>query len=237
MKKIRELFRSDERMQLIFSASAVGILLIAAMLIPLAFRAAHPAASPDAAVLTEQKAALFAEYWSGMADTENVSSSNPESIPNRQEKLCEEMTAALLSRCIYDLALEDPAPTGMEYTDLTGKDGTEVRLCRMWVEAKGDWQNWLDVCFDRDTGELYYLYLSRECLWNAQAYQEEIDREISAETIAGILCDAFGWTLRYLAPGENGSGLAVFRTRGGTLCCQIECRSYDTLVDVKFCCI
>lgn len=238
MKKIREMLPIDERMKLILSASAVGLVLIAAMLIPLAFRTSGTSADRDTARLTEQKAALFAEYWDGMTDTENVRAIKQEEIPLRQKEQCSKTAAALLSKCIRDLTLEEPPePTGVEYTDLIGTDGTEVKLCRVWLEARGDWQNWLDACFDRETGELYYLYLSRECVSNPQAYETELAQAMTANTVAEALCDAYGWTLRFLSAEEGDSGTAVFCTESGLLCCQISCRTYDMLIDVKFCCI
>ena len=158
----------------------------------------------------------------------------------KEEKPSQETTRAcaavmrrLVEECVNDRQLSYEAPDGSEYTLITDENGAQVRLCRMWLEARGDWQNWLDACFDADSGELYYLYLSRECLRNQNQYSGM--GGLNARDVADSLAEGYGWTLRWLDEGKEGAA-ALFTTENGTACYQIDCRSYDTLIDVKLCC-
>lgn len=238
MKKIRDALPMNDRMKLLLSVCAVGLALLAAVLIPLAFRADAAADPVQAPADTEEtKAALFAEYWNGGSGAADILAEKPETLSDAQTAVCESVIQMLIARCINDQALEHPEVTGREYTVLHGESGTEVRLCRMWMEAKGDWQNWLDVCFDCETGVVYYLYLSRECLSNMLLYQGEESDVSGAEDVARLLGEQYGWMLRYSGIGNGGAATAVYSTPdGGTLCYEIGCRLYAALVDIKLCC-
>ena len=87
---------------------------------------------------------------------------------------------------------------------------------------------------DADTGELYYFYLSRECLTNRKNYP--LTETPDAAQIAELLTAENGWTLRHLTAEEDGSAVAVCSTPGGTVCFSITCRVYDALIDVKLAC-
>ena len=93
---------------------------------------------------------------------------------------------------------------------------------------------WPHGIADAETGELYYYYLSRECLTNRKNYAPP--EQTRAEQIAELLATENGWTLRYLAAEEDGSAAAVYSTPGGTLCFAISCRVYDALIDIKLAC-
>lgn len=234
MKKIRELFPLNDRARLIISACTVAAVLVAAMLVPLAFRSAENSTEQREDAVSAGKAAMFAAYWNEAPGMENIRAEKPESVSEKQDTFCETVMQTLTARCINDLGLESTSPTGREYTVLRDGTGTELPLCRMWLEARGDWQNWLDVCFDSTTGELYYLYLSRECLSNARSYADGAAAD--AAYIADALAREFGWTLRYLSSDGAGGGTAVFSDGDETLCYQIDCKVYDTLTDIRLCC-
>lgn len=238
MKKLRELFPLDDRMKLIVSASALGLLLIAAMLIPLGFRVPLPAQpTADAASAVEKRAKLFAEYWNNGGEAEYITVEKPNSVSEVQKTACERIFRELTDRCINDQALSEPEATGREYTVLRSSDGTVLRLCRMWLEARGDWQNWLDVCFDSESGEVYYLYVSRECISNLQLYRSSGSTVSVPEDVAKLLAENYGWELRYSGVGSSDTtGVVYTANDGGTLCYEIGCRVYDALVDVKLCC-
>ena len=234
MKKLLERLRADsDRTKLLVSVCAVGCVLIAAMLLPLAFRAA-PAPDEPAGMTLEERTRMFADYWTNGPDESGFTVEKPDPVPRQMRETCETVMRTTIARSIDDRALADFAPTGSEYTIVSDGDGREIHVCRMWLEARGDWQNWLDVCMDADTGEIYYFYLSRECLTNRKLYPAA--EEADAAQIAEQLAAENGWTLRYLAEEDGGAAAAVFSSAGGTLCYQIDCRIYDALIDVKLGC-
>lgn len=231
MKRLRELFGSGDRARLLVCIIAAGLGLAAAMLLPLAFRSVPAPEEPEAAA--GDKRQMFADYWLLGEDADGISVTRLEEPSAEDARRCSETMAALAARCINDQALETLTPSGSEYTLLRDRAGTPLRLCRMWLEARGDWQNWLDVCFDMDSGEVYYFYLSRECLANRAKYPS--GGTLSASYIAATLEEDNGWTLRWLTDGSEGS-TALFSTDSGSACYQIDCRAYDALIDVKLCC-
>ncbi len=235
MKKLLERLRAGgERTQLLLSVAGVAVVVIAAMLLPLAFRASGGGDAPAEEMTLEERTQLFSLYWNRGAEDNGLTVTKPDPVPRRMKDTCETVMHTLIARSIDDQGLEDLTPTGSEYTVVTDGEGRELHLCRMWMEKRGDWQNWMDVCFDADTGELYYYYLSRECLTNRRLYRRE---EIpDAKVLAEKLAEEKGWTLRYLTEGADGTAAAVCSTPGGTVCFEISCRWYDALVDVKLCC-
>ena len=235
MKKLLERLRAGgERTQLLLSVAGVAVVVIAAMLLPLAFRGNGGGDAPNAEMTLEERTQLFSLYWNRGAEDNGLTVTKPDPVPRRMKDTCETVMHTLIARSIDDQGLDDLTPTGSEYTVVTDGEGRELHLCRMWMEKRGDWQNWMDVCFDADTGELYYYYLSRECLTNRRLYQRE---EIpDAKMIAEKLAEDKGWTLRYLTEGSDGAAAAVYSTPGGTVCYEISCRWYDALVDIKLCC-
>ena len=234
LKRIRELFPLNDRTKLLVSICAAGAVLLTAMLLPLAFRTAPETGTTEQPASVRDRFSLFAEYWQRGPEESALSISRPEKLDDRTKTDCEERMRKLAERCVDDRALAYTAPTGSEYTAIRDESGTEILLCRMWLEARGDWQNWLDVCFDADSGEIYYLYLSRECLTNRQLYADAAVPDVAGIT-AGI-SDAYGWTLRWLDDNGSDSAAAVFETEQGTVCYQIDCKAFDALIDVKLCC-
>ena len=235
MKKLLERLRADsERTRLFASIALVAVAVITAMLLPLAFRSA-PAGEISADGLTlEQRCLLFADYWAAGGEG-SYTVTKPDPVPRTMRERCETVMRTVIARSIDDAGLTDFSPTGSEYTTVTDSAGRELRLCRMWLERRGDWQNWLDVCFDADTGELYYYYLSRECLTNRQNYPSPSEGA-DATQIAEMLAADNGWTLRYIAREGDSGATAIFGSGGGTLCYQISCRMYDSLIDIKLTC-
>lgn len=233
-KKLLERFsreKANTRMLIGFGAAAV--VLVAAMLLPLAFRTSPAPEELPGALTLEERTLLFADYWLRGASEGDFTVGRPDPVPRRMQETCETVMRTLIARCVGDEGLTDLSPTGTEYTVVTDGDGREVRLCRMWLEKRGDWQNWLDVCMDAETGELYYFYLSRECLTNRQKYP--MPEKHDAAAVAEILAAERGWTLRHLTD-VDGETTAVYSTPGGTVCFKISCRVYDALVDVKLTC-
>jgi len=232
-KLIERLHLDSERSKLLISIGAVALVIIAAMLLPLTFRTAPEGEEPDAGLSLEERTRMFADYWTLGAEAGGFTVTKPDPVPRRMKETCETVMRTLIARSIDDKALEDLSPTGSEYTVVTDGEGREMRICRMWLEKRGDWQNWMDVCMDADTGEVYYYYLSRECLTNRKLYAAT---DTDAASIAETLAEDSGWTLRYLAEEGDGAATALYSTDGGTLCYAVSCRVYDALVDIKLSC-
>ncbi len=234
MKKLIERLRADsDRTKLLISVCAVGCVIVAAMLLPLAFRSAPGDTPNESGASLERRTQMFADYWLRGAEESGFSVEKPDPVPRKMKETCETVMRTLIARCVDDQGLTAPAPTGSEYTVVSDGAGGELTLCRMWMERRGDWQNWLDVCMDAETGEIYYLYLSRECLTNRRNYPPP--EPTDAVQIAEQMASETGWTLRY-ASAEDGGGAAVFSSAGGTLCYEISCRIYDALIDVRISC-
>ena len=227
----------DERRQLQLTAVLMGLVLLAAILIPLAFRVPpSPTAEPEdgpAEPDLEHRAALFVEYWAhgleGEAEVETL-------IPDREmETFCENVMRKIVAEGTVDQAWSYSMPTGREYVTVTDAGG-EVKLCRMWVQERGDWQNWIDACFDAQSGRIYYLYVSRECLTNRALYGGPTEDRDSAEAVARSLAEAGGDTLRMFS-GDKRGGTALIRCDGGQLCYEITWAWYDALVDIRILCL
>lgn len=242
MKKLFELlpFPRDDRSRFLFSAGAAALLLIVALFLPLLFRAETADTAPADAASAAERVLLF-------LDCVRMESGEEPERPLRIEKLsepetetaafCETLMRTLAARCIQDDAVTYEAPSGSEYTVVTDASEKTLSLCRMWLESKGDWQNWLDVRFDADTGVIYYLYLSRECITNAERYSMPGEEDVTAETVASAVAVDTGWTLRTLQPAGDGSTLAVFSANGETVCYRIACRAFGSLIDVRITCV
>lgn len=234
MKKLIERLHLDnERTKLLVSIGAVVLVLLVAMLLPLAFRGVPAEEKPDAGLSLEERTRMFADYWTLGAEASGFTVTKPDPVPRKMKETCETVMRTLIARSIDDRALEDLSPTGSEYTVVSDENGREIAVCRMWLEKRGDWQNWMDVCIDADTGEIYYFYLSRECLTNRRLYEIP---EADAASVAETLAEDRGWTLRYLAEEPDGGAAALYSSPGGTLCYQISCRVYDALIDIQLCC-
>lgn len=207
-------------------------LLIVAMLLPLAFRA--PAGEPAAGKLTlDEKTAIFVDWWYDDGEMD-VSVEHVESDEDDAAGFCEERMEELAARCIDDrgFRMEEAEVFGEERVDLRSEDGA-LRLCRMWIQARGDWQNWLDVCFDADTGMIYYLYLSRECQNDPDLYALAPEERPTAESVAkGLARASDGDLRRFLDDGDSG-GAALITCDDGSLCYTISCVYYDALIDIR----
>lgn len=223
-----------DKLKLIIAASAAAMLVLLAMLIPLAFRGSGE--SLEQAADLGRRAALFAEYWNSSGE---VSWKKIEEPTKAQERVGSELMEELVQSYVPDKRLVDTAPGGREYVRVT--DGTlSMELCRMWMSAQGDWQNWLDVCFDLDTGDIYYLYLSSECLFNGNEYLSSPEGGLDAQMVAELAAERLGYELRYLVwSGETAdTATAVYMSEGSSVCVEISCIYYEaTLVDVKLCCV
>jgi len=220
---------------MIVAASVTGAVLLLALLLPLAFRREAepvPTEAPEAAFGPEQRAALFAAWWDPAEGEEPPASEQITEPGSRMLSRCSERMRGLVDVWVSDEGLDYGGPTGSDYTRLRGPDGN-VNVCRMWLERQGDWQNWMDVCFDADTGQIFYLYVSRSCLRNADRYDD--GDPITARDVADYLALELDGTLRRLDPTEKGA-VALVSADGGTVFYAVSCVCYDRLIDVKLQC-
>ena len=233
LQRLRKI-RWDDRKKLLASGGGALLLLLAALLLPLAFRDADASraareSEQDAALRVLAKANLFVDYWNG--NTAELSVKKLRSPGQQMTDFCEGVMRDLYRRSIDDRAIRDVTLSGSEYVQVSDGD-TELRLCRMWRQSTGDWQNWMDVCFDADSGAIYYYYLSRECLSHSNLYElEEPDRP-SVSSVADGLAAEMNYRLRDLRRSGT-EGTAVLSTSAGTLAYEISCVYYDVLRDIR----
>lgn len=231
LKKLRSPL--DERKKLVTTGLVCAAGLIAALLLPLAFRAPTGENRAAGTLTLDEKTAIFVDWWydGGELDVE-VEHVEPEE--DDAAGFCAERMEELAARCIDDrgFRMEDAEVFGEERVDLEGEDGT-LRLCRMWIQARGDWQNWLDVCFDADTGLVYYLYLSRECQSNQELYALAPEDRPTAGSVARRLARESDGELRHFLDDGAGGGAALITCGDGSLCYTIGCVYYDALIDIR----
>lgn len=227
MKKLLDRFHWDDRAKLIAAAAATGAILLLAMLLPLAFRRSAPPAAAPADPALERRVALFTEYWGAGEDDDPV---RVEHLEPADAAPWEARFQELVSVWIDDRRLADTEPSGAEYSAIS-RTGQQMTVCRMWLEKTGDWRNWLDVCFDGESGMLCYLYLSRECLSNRGDYPAPA--ALNTRYVAEWLAAELNGEVRYLDAQSDTAMTALISTAGGTIGYRIECTVYDRLVDLK----
>lgn len=225
MKKLTDSLHLTERTKLTVSVALAAALLLAAMLVPLAFRT--EAAEPE--VSATHCAALVQRYLAGETDGLSVQRLNAPDAALAAG--CETRMHTFAARCIDDREVDLTGPYSSEYTVLSDGEAT-LRVCRMWIELRGDWQNWLDVLFDVDTGELYHLYLSRERLSHAERYPATESSRPTARYTAETLAAELGGTLSSLRETGDNRVFAVIDAMQGTAFFDIACVSYDSLIDL-----
>ena len=232
LKRLSE--RLGERKMVLLCACGVVAAMVLAALLPLAFRTPAPEPQPETGISAlERRSALFVDFWTNGEEAEAKAEAM---IPDRaMETFCEDEMRTIVSRSVDDREFSYTVPTGREYTTVSDGSG-EVRLCRMWLQARGDWQNWVDTCFDAESGQIYYLYVSRECLTNRDRYADAREGRDSAEAVAKLFAAETGLTLRRFS-GDAHSGLAVLEREDGLICYEIRCNWYDALIDIQITCV
>ena len=223
----------NDRTKMILAAGLTGSVLLFAILFPLAFRRTAPQNTAEGELRLEEKTELFVNYRNGETTGAEISAETLESPQKGMADFCDTRMQGLIAACIDDEKLENTIPTGSEYTVLSDGERS-MTVCRMWFEQKGDWQNWLDVFFDAETGEIYYLYLSKECLAHQEAYDLPVN--IGSEDIQKMLADRLGGKLLYSAEDASGDRTAIISTEDGAICYTIGCAAYGNLADVKINC-
>jgi len=231
VKKWIDHFQWNDRTKLAAAAAATGAVLLFAILFPLVFLY-HPAETTDRGVALDSRAKLFVRYWNAKDEENGISEETIAEPKPETAALCEARMDGIVAVSIPDRALEERTPTGSEYLKISEGDA-EVNLCRMWLERSGDWKNWLDVCFDADTGELYYLYLSCACLKAPEAYEDDVNARV--EQLAETLAACMDGEIR-LVETDGTAQTVMITTPEGTIGYRLDCNCSERLVDIKINC-
>ncbi len=234
---LKSLFKGAKRLD---SAGPVGLLvavLVLALLLPLAFYDEDGASGEGSSGgKNEDKYStkitggdIFSDYWlvKGGTTAEVLNEVDAEV----QEK-CRSFAETLCS-LIYDENKPTADKFGMQYSRVSLVEGKgEIKLCRLWCEWRGDWQNWIDAFYDFETGEIYYLYISCECLENRGRYGDA--PSLTAKLAAEELGDFCAFDLIRFIDGPN--PVAVYANGRELRFFNIDCTYYpSTLVDIKIC--
>ena len=222
-------------MQLIVYCSLAAVVFLVSALLPLGLRTDGEVDVPGMTV--GERAAVFSAYWDE-PDGSRVSMKNEGKLEPEVQKACEERMSVIMDSCRIDQQTGAAKKEGSEYFTLVSKAG-DVNICRKWVEWQGDWRNWMDVCFDADSGELYYLYVSAECLSNYKSYTGALPAEFGAAYIAECLGKEMGYELLYLdVPEDNpNSMIASYHCGSSALRLRINCNYHESvLLDVLIKC-
>ena len=225
----------NDRMKLIIYGGVTTAVFVVCALVPLLFRGGE-ARQRDTGLSAGERAEIFADYWNDGGVDCQVSAIND---PNRRAlELCAERMEQISSLCLVDKSSGQLKSEGSEYISVV-RGEQEIRLCRMWLEVQSDWRSWLDVCFDMDNGDVYYFYLSAECVSNPDKYSVLIPDGMDAESIAAHLARQRGYGLVDLNMDADGSGpvTAIYASEGSIIYMSISCVCYKAaLIDVKLCC-
>ena len=225
----------SDKTQLILYSSLAAVMFLIAALVPLKFRG--QAAEPVRELSPGERAAIFSVYWN-TADSERAQL-REDLTPDKEElAACTAKMEEIVSRCLLDRQDWQTETEGSEYFSLVSESGT-VKVCRKWLQCQGDWRNWVDVCFDMDSGQIYYLYTSSECVANSARYTKALPKAPDAESVAGSFAESQGFELLYLDwTGEAADAAAAVYTSGASaLRMSVSCIYYPaTLIDVLIRC-
>lgn len=189
LKKMRDTV-SEKTKLLIYLAAAV-IIFLTSCLLPLAF-IKDSIIDPDFG--TGERAAMFIKY---MANDKSVKYKVINDPDKSEVKFCEKLFSELNGCCIIDSSVRKTLTEDSEYITLTDGENT-MKLCRMWLQDKGDWNNWIDVYMDSETGFVYYLYVNSICVSNGGDYASAIDPELDAKNIAALIAKETGYEMKLL---------------------------------------
>jgi hypothetical protein len=224
-------------MKLIICGGVTAAIFLLAALLPLGFRGGDT--GNETSLSAGERVSIFSAYWNGGG--ENCTVENLSKLSSTEQDYCTARMSEVTARCLIDTANGLISSQGEEYLKIENNTGA-IRLCRMWLELQGDWRSWIDMCFDMDSGEIYYFYLSTECVSTPEKYSkyssilsDELDTEYVAEYIAAER------DIRLLHTDWDGdpahSASAIYTVSGSTVYMEISCIYYDALLDIKFCCV
>ena len=228
--------RLNDRMKLIIYGGVTAAVFVVSALLPLLFRGGETTGPQRAGLSEGDRAGIFAAYWNGVGEDCQVSRIGE--MKNDELERCTARMDEISLMCLVDKSSGEVKSEGSEYISVSrGED--EIRLCRMWLEVQDGWRSWLDVCFDMDNGEVYYFYLSADCLTNPGKYLTLIPDGMDADRIAAHLAQERGYELLHLSRDGADEGLtAIYNAEGSAVCMSVRCTCYKSaFIDVKICCV
>ena len=212
----------------------LAVVFVAAAVIPLKFADRNSTIGENYAA----KAQLFSDYWNN-EDSRCVVEKIAE--PNAvQIDFCNKRFGELVERCRVDKAeIGEAKMEGSEYVRLSD-NGMTLELCRKWLQYSGDWNNWIDACFDANTGEVFYLYTNGECIYNSSEYSNVAPGSSDAGELARLIAEEMDMVLYHfdelLEPGA--SSTAIYLCGESPVKLELSIVYYEgRLFDVKIVCI
>ncbi len=224
--KFRDSFSEKSKM-FIYILTACLVFLTSCFL-PLAFRGDN-FISDD--FDTGKRAAMFVKYQSGDKTIREKVNNKPNSA---DIKFCQDIFDEIIGYGILDEAPRKTVTEGYSFVNISTGE-TSMRLCRMWLQDKGDWNNWIDVYIDVDTGFVYYLYISSICE-NSKNYHSAVEGELNAKSVASTIAKETGYDLKIVnwSGKAEDTAAAYMASNGEALIWNINCSYYDaTMLDIK----
>ena len=102
-KLLERLHLNSERSKLLVWLGAAALVLIAAMLLPLAFRTLPAGDDAPAALTLEQRSQMFARYWNEGAEAGGFTVEKPDPVPRKMKETCETVMRTLVARSRYTM--------------------------------------------------------------------------------------------------------------------------------------
>lgn len=226
----------NDRMKLILYGGVTAAVFVVCALVPLLFRGGEAAGGQSDGLSAGDRAGLFAAYWNGVGEDWQASSiGEPE---DDELERCLARMEEISRLCLVERGSGEVKAEGSGYFSVS-RGGEEIRLCRMWLEVQDGWRSWLDVCFDMDSGDVYYFYLSADCLTDPGKYLTLIPNGMDADSIAAHLSRERGYELLHLSRDEADEVVtAIYNAEGSAVCVSISCVCYKSaFIDVKICCV
>ncbi len=227
LKKARDTL--SEKTKLLIYVLVAGAVFLTSCFMPLAFRGDGLA---DPSFTTGERAAMFVKYNAKDSSIRYKVINDPE---KDQLKFCEERFNEIAGSCILDTASRKMLTEGQTFIYLTDGDKS-MTLCRMWLQDKGDWTNWIEIYMDAESGFIYYLYVSSTCVSNNDSYASAIEEELNAKILASLLAKESGYDLKVVnwSGKTEDSATAYTSLDGSALVWEIYCSYYPSaILDVK----
>lgn len=219
----------------IVSLGALFLIFVIAALLPLRFIDNGGQNGSDSYA---ERVQLFAEYWHSGEENFTVEKITEPSV--EQLEFCEKTFSALLAKCRVDKAKDTEVKMeGSEYVAVRS-GAYELQLCRKWMQYSGDWNSWIDVCFDMNTGEVYYLYSNGECIFNSGEYANVAPGRANARELALYIADEMGAELYYFdeAADPAAASTAIYLFDGVPVKIEMSIVYYEgRLFDVRAVCV
>ena len=185
---------------------------------------AQEASAPVTLSLAD-RAAAFSDFLAAETEPEPLEASLVSYTQRRQSKV---LTDWALDTFTVDRQTGELGGSATLYYDIPCAGGS-FRVMHAYREWFGDWNNWLSLYADADTGEIYYLYVSCGCQKNAAQYGDE---EMDNAALAGLLAERSGFTLEAVEDTGEQTGVCFVTGETGAAVFDLKCLCYPaSLID------